>query len=76
MNDINYLQQSVTASFPTLPTATKQDHTIHSLSHNEKIQMAVLTDTNYFSNFENIMMDIEMDGKLSRFKVSRTKILI
>ncbi|XP_026320727.1 adenylate cyclase type 10-like [Hyposmocoma kahamanoa] len=27
----------------------------------EKIQMAVLTDANNFSNFENIMMDIEMD---------------
>lgn len=47
-----------------LPTTTKDDHAMHSLSHNEKIQMAVLTDTNNFNNFENIMMDIEMDGKI------------
>lgn len=52
------------ASLPILQTVMEKESWIHSLPHNEKIQMAVLTDANNFSNFENIMMDIEMDGML------------
>lgn len=40
------------------------NHAMHSFPHNEKIQMAVLTDPNNFNNLENMNLNIEMDGKL------------